>query len=75
MRLLGKIRRLVDECHHKRINFLCSNYHVVLIPEFKVKPMTAKESKLSSKIVRNMMTWSHYRFRQRLLEKVAITPW
>ena len=41
-----------------------------MIPEFKVKNMVKKgERKIKSKVVRSMLTWSHYTFRQRLISK------
>ena len=67
--VLGRI------CHpgevHKRLaKWLCENYRCVLIPEFKTSQMVRRDQrKLRSKTVRQMLTWSHYRFRQRLLSK------
>jgi len=34
-----------------------------------------KERKIGNKTVRNLLTWSHYRFRQRLLQKSREYPW
>src|SRR5438874_13211852 len=53
------------------------NHHVViLLPEFKTKNMVKRGfRKIHSKTARQMMTWSHYRFRQYLLHKSREYPW
>src|SRR5947209_17139018 len=77
LRIHKKIRNLVDECHRKFARWLCENYHVILLPEFKTKDMVKRGSfrKIHSKTARQMMTWSHYRFRQYLLHKSREYPW
>ena len=65
-----KIRNLVDDLHKKLAKWLCENYRCVIIPEFETSQMVTKgKRKLNSKTARAMLTWSHYRFRQRLLNK------
>jgi len=71
-----RVRNLVDECHKKMVKFLCANYSVILLPSFETQQMvTRAQRKIGSKTARAMMTWSHYRFKQRLLFKRQEYPW
>ena len=75
-----RIRNLIDECHKKIVKFLVSNYSVILLPSFKTQQMTRKKTQnrqraLTPKSARAMVTWSHYRFKQRLLFKRQEYPW
>jgi len=75
-RIRLKIRNLVDELHKHLAKWLCENYRCVLIPEFQTSQMVRKgQRKLRSKTARAMLTWAHYRFRQRLLSKAREYPW
>ncbi|KAK9364828.1 putative transposase DNA-binding domain-containing protein, partial [Lipomyces kononenkoae] len=60
-----RIRNLVDDLHKRAAKYLCSSYNLVLLPKFESQQMTA----------RAMMTWSHYRFQRRLLNKAREYPW
>lgn len=72
VRARNKIRSVVDEVHWKTIRYLCSNYDNIVIPTFNVSQMVTKATrKINSKTARAMLTWSHYRFRCRLLEKAS----
>ena len=72
LRIFEKIRRLVKEIHCKFSTFLVENYSVVLLPSFDTSRMVVRNGrKLHSKTVRAMLTWSHYRFKQRLLDKAS----
>jgi putative transposase len=75
LRIFRRIRNLVDEVHKKLVNFLVLNYNVILLPAFETSKMVTTNGvrKLQSKTVRSMLTWSHYRFKQRLLEKSKST--
>jgi len=71
LKIFEKIRNLVDTLHKNLAKWLCENYQLILFPEFKSSGMVRrKERKINNKTVRNMLTWSHYRFKQRLLSKV-----
>ena len=71
-RIRWKIRNLVDEMHNKTALFLCKTFDIIYLPHFETKDMTKKhERKLKNKAVRNMLTWSHYRFKQHLKNKAA----
>ncbi|KAF5826738.1 hypothetical protein DUNSADRAFT_2217 [Dunaliella salina] len=70
IKLRKRIRDLVTEVHCKSISFLLENFKHIIIPPFRVSQMVRKsERKLSKKSVRNMLTWRHYEFKQRLKEK------
>jgi len=69
-RLRRRIRNLVDEVHKQLAKFLATNYDLVIIPKFETSQMIRRgERKISSKSARQMVCWSHYRFRERLLFK------
>jgi putative transposase len=71
----SRIRSVVDETHKKLCTYLCSNYSLVLMPEFTTSEMVSrKHRKIGSHTARSMCTWAHYRFRQRLLHKVREYP-
>jgi len=69
-RLRQRIRNLVDECHKKAALWFLRTFDVVIIPEFNGGAMSRRKGrKIGSKTVRQMLTWSHSRFRQRLTFK------
>lgn len=71
-----RVRNLIDECHKKVVHFLCANYSVVLVPSFETQGMVMRNlRKINSKTARAMVTWAHYRFKQRLLFKRQEFPW
>jgi len=70
IRIRRKIRQLVDELHCKLCKWLCESYRIVLLPEFKTQIMVKRgKRQIQSKTARAMLTWSHYRFKQKLLSK------
>jgi putative transposase len=76
MRIQFKIRNLIDDIHKKMVHWLCANHRVVLLPSFETSQMLRKgQRRISSKTARAMATWSHYRFKQRLLHKAREFPW
>ena len=65
-----RIRCLVKELHCKLVHFLVSNFDVILLPTFDTSQMTQRGSRrIRKKSVRQMLTLSHYKFKQRLLHK------
>lgn len=75
MRLRKKIRSLVDEFHRKLAKWLCESYALVLLPTFEVSQMMPRgQRRIGSKTARAMATWSHSRFKQRLLDKTREYP-
>jgi len=75
-RIHEKICCLIDNCHHKCSRWLCQNYRIILLPEFKMQEMVRHGKwQIRSKTARMMLTWSHFWFRQYLLYKVREYPW
>ncbi len=63
-RLLVRVRNLIDEVHKKTAKYLISEYKLIFLPTFETSQMVAKETrKIKSKTVRQMLRWSHYRFK------------
>jgi len=71
-RLRWKIKDLVDELHWKTAKFLVNNFDVILLPRFETAKMSKRATrKIYKTSVRQMLTWSHYRFAERLKYKAA----
>lgn len=66
------VKSKVSEIHNKTINWLTSNYRMILLPQFNSKQMVASED-LHHKAKRQLMTWSHYKFKEKLIDKVQET--
>lgn len=65
-----KIKNLIRDIHHKLARFLCDNYEFILLPKFDTQQMVMRgKRRINSKTARSMVTWSHYTFRQRLMDK------
>jgi len=63
-RLRCQIKNLVKELHHKTARFLVDNFDVILWPTFETTQMVSKSRrKLRNKTVRQMLTLSHYEFK------------
>ncbi len=68
--LRERVCNLVDEVHKQLVKYLASEFDLVLLPNFQVSGLVRKADRLlRSKSVRQMTTWAHYRFCQRLLFK------
>ena len=66
-RIRWKIRDLRDELHAKAARFLVDNFDIILIPKFETSQMAKRASRqLRSKTVRSMLTWAHFKFKERL---------
>ena len=66
-----KIKNLVRDVHDKLIKYLVTNYSIILLPIFQTQKMVAKKTrKIKSTTARNLITWSHFSFRQRLVNKI-----
>jgi putative transposase len=75
-RIQKRIRNLVMECHRKLALYLCQNYRVILLPEFRTQQMIGRGNRrIRNKTARQMCTWSHYRFRQFMQHKAREYPW
>lgn len=66
LKLFEKVRNRTADLHNKICSWVVNTYRLILVPEFKTKEMVSS-SRLYSKTCRKMMTWSHYRFRSRLM--------
>ncbi|GAB1543172.1 RNA-guided endonuclease TnpB family protein [Scytonema sp. NUACC21] len=65
--LRTRIRNLTNEIHNKASVFLTKNYKHIFLPTFETSQMVVKKQrKFTSKTARNLLTWSHYRFKQTL---------
>lgn len=72
-RLHFRIRCLVKDLHRKLSSWLCNTFDVILLPPFKTSEMSKRCSRrLRSKTVRQMLTWSHFQFKQRLLDSAKL---
>ena len=66
LRLLQRVRNRVNDLHNKVVHWLCTTYRVILIPTFETHNMVQSDA-LSCKTCRSMMTWSHFKFKQKLI--------
>jgi putative transposase len=74
-RMQRRIRNLVDDLHKKVTKWTCENYNTIFLPKFETQRMVFKSRrKISSKTARKMLTWSHYRFKMRLINKAREYP-
>jgi putative transposase len=74
-RVQCRIRNLVDEFHKKTTRWFCENYSTIFLPKFETQTMVFKrQRKINSKVAKNMFTWSHYRFKTRLMNKAREYP-
>jgi putative transposase len=72
MRLRLRVHNLVDEFHKKLVVWLVQSYELVLLPHYETSGMVNRmRRKISRPSVRAMLTWSFYRFKQRLLMNAA----
>ena len=59
-------RNRISDLHHKVASWLCKHYRIILLPKFETQNMVSGD-KLQSPTCRAMMTWSHYKFKERLI--------
>jgi putative transposase len=70
-----RIKNLVSDFHGRLAHDLTSRYNVILIPTFDVSKMVIKNNrKINFKTARNMLNWSQYKFKQKLLQKAEENP-
>jgi putative transposase len=75
LRIHKKIKNLVKDLHCKLAKWLCSNYDLILIPKFGTSQMVKKLSrKIRKSTAWKMLTWSHYAFKTRLMNKAKEYP-
>lgn len=65
-----KVKNWIKDCHRKTTKYLLENYNYIILPPFNTPQMTKRKNRnINSNTVRNMLTWSHYKFRMMLLDK------
>lgn len=65
-----KIQSKIKAVHYDIVNDLMKEYDDIMIPKFQVSNMVKKESrKINKENTRKMLNWSHFQFRQRLINK------
>jgi putative transposase len=73
-RIRGRIKNLIDELHKKAARFLVDNFNIILLPTFETSQMSVKaKRRIRAKSVRQMLTLSHYKFKQFLKHKAFET--
>lgn len=68
-----RMKSMISDMHQKCSKWISENYNQVLLPTFETSDMTSKQKRISSKTSRQMLTWSHYKFRQMLKYKMERT--
>ncbi len=68
-RIREKIQSLVKDLHNKVAQFLVNHYKIIFLPTFATSEMVVKSGrKLNKRTARNMLSWSHYKFQQHLIQ-------
>ena len=75
-KLEESIRNKMSDIHRKTSKFLCSQYDVVILPEFRSQKMSEKKDslgnwkrKVGKTTARTMIRWGHFTFRSLLIAK------
>jgi transposase len=76
-RMRKRLRNLVDDFHRVFAKWLCETFQLILLPKFQVSNMVNKKTgrKINSTTARQMLSWGHFRFRERLQCKAHQYPW
>jgi putative transposase len=70
LRIFQKIRDLTTDLHRRLAKWLCTEYDTILLPKFETAQMVLKHKRrIRSQTARQMLSWSHYKFKQQLLHK------
>ena len=79
LKLRDRIKNLVNDLHKRVARSLLAEFDTVLLPVFETSKMvehvneeTGKRRVLNSKTVRNLLTWSHWKFREYLKHKALV---
>lgn len=65
-----KLQNCIQDLHAKAAKYLCETYELIFLPTFTTQQMVKRANrKIRSKTARMMLTFAHYKFRQRLLDK------
>ena len=73
-KLWRKVKNTQHHMHYMLCNALLKHFNkVILLPKFETLNMVQKENRVFGwKTAREMLTWSHYEFQQRLLWKAKL---
>lgn len=70
LRIYERAKHYVDELHKQLAKHLASNYDLIMLPSFETSKMIKKDDRpFGKKTAREMASWAHYRFKQRLIFK------
>ena len=70
---LGKIKRMMKDCHHKITKWISTNYKQVLLPKFETGEMVKRFRRvIGRETARKMMGWSHWMFKEMLRSKMDV---
>jgi len=61
-----KRKCIVSNLHNQTASLLCKNFETIFLPKFDTKVMTKKQTNLSSKISRKMLSLCHGEFREKM---------
>jgi len=65
-----KLQNCIMDLHAKTAKYLCETYELIFLPKFTTQQMVRRANrKIRSRTARMMLTFAHYKFRQRLLDK------
>jgi len=68
-RIREKIQSHIKDLHNKVARFLVKEYKVIFLPTFSTSEMVVNFGrKLNKKTACNMLSWSHYKFQQDLIQ-------
>lgn len=75
LRTNARISNFMRNAHYETINYCFSLADFMLVPVFNTDRMVRRASRFfGSETARQLYTWSHYKFRQRMWSKVEVTP-
>ena len=69
-KIYSRINNLIDELHHKTINFLTNTYNHIILPIFESQKMT--KSSNNRYLNRSLLQLKHFLFQQRLKAKCRL---
>ena len=69
-RIYIKINNLMDELHHKTINYITKEYKSIIIPSFESQDMVKNSN--NRYLNRSLLQLKHYQFQQRLKSKCEV---
>jgi putative transposase len=64
-----RLHKWMEACHYNATNFMSKNFDIIVVqPALKVSRLVLKaDRKIRSETARQMLSWSHYAYRQRLI--------